>query len=57
MLGLISGTIKYKNPVVLTNLYKSMARPHLEYCSPVRSYHYEDKILIEKAASLACSLT
>ena len=38
MLGLISRTIKYKNPVVLLNLYiKSMVRPHLEYCCTVWS--------------------
>jgi len=35
MLGLISRTIKYKNPEVLLNLYKSMVRLHLEHCSTV----------------------
>ena len=34
---LISMTIKYKNPVVLLNLYKSIVRPHLEYCCTVWS--------------------
>ena len=33
MLGLISRTIKYKNMEYLTNLYKSILRPHLDYCS------------------------
>jgi len=33
MLSLISRTIKYKNPAVLTTVYKSLVRPHLEYCS------------------------
>jgi len=37
MLGLISRTIKYKNPEVLLNLYKSMVRPHLEYCASSRN--------------------
>jgi len=32
-LGLISWTIKYRNPTILINLYKSLVRPHLDYCS------------------------
>jgi len=35
ILGLISRTIKYKSPTVLINLYKSLVRPHLDYCSMV----------------------
>jgi len=35
---------------VLMNLYKSMVRPHLEYCSTVWSPHYvKDKQMLEKA--------
>jgi len=49
MLGLINRTIKYKNQEVLMNLYKSMVRPHLEYCSTVWSPHYvKDKLMLEK---------
>ena len=49
MLGLINRTIKYKNQEVLMNLYKSMVRPHLEYCSTVWSPHYvKDKQMLEK---------
>jgi len=49
MLGLINRTIKYKNPEVLLNLYKSMVRPHLECCSTVWSPHYiKDKTLPER---------
>ena len=49
MLGLISRTIKYKNPEILLNLYKSMVRPHLDYCSTVWSTHYiKDKTLLER---------
>ena len=49
MLGLISRTIKYKDPAILTNLYKSMVRPHVEYCSVVWNPQYnKDKILLEK---------
>ena len=39
MLGLISRTIEYKNQEVLMNLYKSIVRPHLEYCCTVWSPH------------------
>jgi len=49
MLGLLRRTIKYKNPAVLTTLYKSIVRPHLEYCSTTWNPHYsKDKILIER---------
>ena len=49
MLGLLSRTIKYKNPAVLTTLYKSMVRPHLEYCSTIWNPHYnKDKLLLER---------
>ena len=33
MLGPIIRTIKFENPVTFRNLYKSMVRPHVEYCS------------------------
>jgi len=49
MLGLLSRTIKYKNPAVLTTLYKSIVRPHLEYCSTTWNPHYnKDKFLLER---------
>ena len=49
MLGLISRTIKYKNPVTLLNLYKSSVRPHLDYCSVVWNTHYlKDIHLLER---------
>jgi len=34
MLGLIKRTIKHKHITVMVQLYKSLVRPHLEYCSP-----------------------
>lgn len=48
-LGMISRTIKYKSKSVLLSLYKSLVRPHLEYCTPVWSPHYvKDKHMLEK---------
>ena len=32
VLGMISRTMVYRSPDVLTRLYKSLVRPHLEYC-------------------------
>jgi len=49
MLGLIKRTVKYKTQDLMVRLYKSLVRPHLEYCAPVWSPHYKkDKILLEK---------
>jgi len=49
MLRLISQTIKYRNTTILTNLYKSLVRPHLDYCSSAWSPHYnKDKSLLER---------
>jgi len=35
-----SRTIKCKSKSVLLSLHKTTVRPHLEYCTPVRSPHY-----------------
>ena len=49
MLGLIKRTIKHKNITVMVQLYKSLVRPHLEYCSPVWNPHYsKDKAMVER---------
>ena len=49
ILGMINRTIVYKSKEVLLKLYKSLVRPHVEYCTPVWSPCYQkDKILIEK---------
>lgn len=49
MLGLISRTIKYRNPKSLVSLYKSLVRPQLDYCSTVWHPHFsKDKSLLEK---------
>ena len=49
MLGLINRTIQFKDKYVLTNLYKSIVRPSVEYCISAWSPHFnKDKVLIER---------
>ena len=49
MLGLIRRNIQHKNKGIMLKLYKSLVRPHVEYCSSAW-YHYfkKDVELIEK---------
>jgi len=45
MLELMSRKSKYRNPKSLTNIYKSLVRPHLDHCSTVWNPHYKkDKL-------------
>jgi len=49
ILGMIKRTIISRDIRILLNLYKTLVRPHLEYCSPAWSPHYQkDKQLLEK---------
>ena len=49
MLGMLGRTIVSRSPEILVKLYKSIVRPHLEYCTPAWSPHYKkDKELLEK---------
>ena len=49
ILGIINRTIRFKNPGILVSLYKTMVRPHLEFCSPAwNPYYVKDKQLLEK---------
>jgi len=49
MLGVINRTITYKSTDIMLRLYKSVVRPHLEYCTSAWSPHYvKDKELIER---------
>ena len=41
MLGLITRTLVVKTPEVVLNLYKTLVRPHLEYCISAWSPHYK----------------
>jgi len=50
MLAMIKRTIKHTNISVMVQLYKSLVRPHLKYCSPVWSpYYSKDKVMLESA--------
>ena len=49
ILGVINRSIVYKSGNILLNLYKSLVRPHLEYCTVAWSPHYfKDKELLER---------
>ena len=49
MLGLMKRTFVERSPVILTRVYKSMVRPHLEYSISAWNPHYrKDRELLEK---------
>jgi len=49
VLGMIKRTIRFKDTRVMLSLYKTLIRPHVEYCISAWNPHYEkDKELIEK---------
>lgn len=49
MLGMMRRTIKSRSPEILISIYKSVVRPHLEYCVPAWSPQYiKDKDLLER---------
>jgi len=49
ILGMINRTIRYKEMRIMVRLYKSLVRPHLEYCVSAWSPHYfKDKELLER---------
>lgn len=49
ILGMINRTISYKEKGIMVQLYKSLVRPHLEYCLSAWSPHYvKDKQLLER---------
>ena len=49
MLGMIKRTVVHKDPRILASLYKSLVRPHLEYCCSAWASHYQkDKDRLEK---------
>ena len=49
VLGMIGRTVVFKSPEVLTRLYKSLVRPHLEYCVSAWSPHYvKDRERLER---------
>jgi len=49
MFGMTERTISYKKPEIMVRLYKTLVRPHLEYCVSLWSPHYtKDKELLER---------
>ena len=49
VLGMIKRTIRFKDTRVMLSLYKTLVRPHVEYCVSAWSPHYQkDRELIEK---------
>jgi len=50
ILGMIYRTIVNKQSDIMVKLYKSLVRPHVEYCTAAwsRTYTIKDKELIEK---------
>ena len=49
VLGMIKRTITYKDHKITLNLYKTLVRPHVEYCVSAWSpYYRKDKELLEK---------
>jgi len=49
ILGMIKRTISHKSTDILLQLYKSLVRPHLEYCTVAWCPHYKkNKKLLEK---------
>jgi len=46
---MIKRTITYKDLKVMLNLYKTLVRPHVEYCVSAWSPHYKkDKELLKR---------
>ena len=49
VLGMIKRTVRFKDMRVMLSLYKSLVRPHIEYCISAWNPHYKkDKEHIEK---------
>jgi len=49
VMGMIRRTISYKEPKIMRILYKTLVRPHVEYCSCAWNPHYrKDMELLER---------
>ena len=57
MLGLINRNVSYKSKEVITKLYSSYVRPHIEYCAQAWSQHFVGDInLLESVQRRATRL-
>ena len=49
VMGMIKRTIRFKEVRIMISLYKTLVRPHVEYCVSAWSpYYKKDKELLEK---------
>jgi len=49
MLGILKWNTVNKTPLIIVNLYKTLVRPHVEYCVSAWSPHYvKDKNTLER---------
>ena len=49
VMGMIRRTIRYREPRIMLSLYKTLVRPHVEYCSGSwNPFYKKDKEVIEK---------
>jgi len=53
VLGKIKKTIRFRDTRVMLSLYKTLVRPHVEYCISAWNPHYiKDKELIQKVQEI-----
>jgi len=51
VLGMIKRTITYKDLKMMLNLYKTLVRPHVEYCVSAWSPHYTKDRVVRKSST------
>ena len=57
VLGMIKRNFAYKSRTVILKLYKSLVRPHLDYCMQLWNPHFiKDKTMLEKVQAEATKL-
>ena len=43
VLGMIKRTIRFKNTRIMLSLYRTLVRPHVEYCISAWNLHYKKR--------------
>jgi len=49
--GIIKRTITYKDMKIMLNLYKTLVRPHADYCVSAWSPHYKKDRVVRKGST------